>query len=555
MNRTLDRIKSTWARAKSLNKPIISLPEGIERLISAIRTNSFFSPPNFPGDEEKTQQALIINAILWTVLGLGVVITIGNIIGGRTPYLLHLVNVGMASFGLLIFFFLHRGKIKLASLGLIVVGITHTTLAIITLGTVRTPTVTTYMLAVIIAGMLFKKNGIYLTTAIISVILLGLVLAEQNGLLPTPDYSVTITQWITYTALLGFTGNLAHVALQQVQKILKCAETELEKRKLIEKTLNIYARAIEHSPASIVITDAAGNIQKINPKFSRLTGYELPEALGKNPRILKSGEHSEEFYEQLWKTISSGDEWHGEFHNKKKNGELYWEKAAISPVFDENGFVTHYVAVKEDITEQKIASSAIEEANRRLQAQLDQINELQVSLREQAIRDPLTGLHNRRYFEEILEKEYERAKQGRYPISLVFIDLDNLKEINDIGGHSTGDHALCSVANHLRAHTRANDTVCRNGGDELAVIMPNVKIQDALKRAQEWLSTLREITLLHREGKTLQVTFTAGIATYPDHSENIEDVFNYADVALYRGKLKGRNRVEIFSPEDSQGAL
>ncbi len=113
------------------------------------------------------------------------------------------------------------------------------------------------------------------------------------------------------------------------------------------------SRAVEQSPASIVITDCAGNIEYVNPKFIQVTGYTLAEALGKNPRILKSGEMSPEAYVVLWQTITAGKEWSGEFHNKKKNGELYWESASISPIRDLAGRVTHYVAVKEDITARK----------------------------------------------------------------------------------------------------------------------------------------------------------------------------------------------------------
>ena len=116
------------------------------------------------------------------------------------------------------------------------------------------------------------------------------------------------------------------------------------------------SRAVEQSPVSIVITNAQGNIEYVNPKFTQVTGYSPAEALGKNPRILKSGELSlnqADTYKELWNTITAGRDWHGEFHNKKKNGEYYWEAAAISPIFDSSGKITHFVAIKEDITAHK----------------------------------------------------------------------------------------------------------------------------------------------------------------------------------------------------------
>ncbi len=128
---------------------------------------------------------------------------------------------------------------------------------------------------------------------------------------------------------------------------------DITERKRAEEKLRQLSTAVEQSPASIVITDTAGDIEYVNPKFVQVTGYTLAEALGKNPRILKSGEKNPEAYRELWETITAGKEWRGEFHNKKKNGELYWEFASISPIRDPAGRVTHFVAVKEDITARK----------------------------------------------------------------------------------------------------------------------------------------------------------------------------------------------------------
>ena len=126
-----------------------------------------------------------------------------------------------------------------------------------------------------------------------------------------------------------------------------------------EETLRKLSRAVEQSPASIVITGLLGNIEYVNPKFTRVTGYSSEEVVGKNPRILKSGEAPPDFYRDLWSTITAGREWQGEFHNRKKNGELFWEFASISPVFDEKQKITHFIASKEDITERKRAAEEL----------------------------------------------------------------------------------------------------------------------------------------------------------------------------------------------------
>jgi PAS domain S-box-containing protein len=131
---------------------------------------------------------------------------------------------------------------------------------------------------------------------------------------------------------------------------LEAANQELQQR---EAELKKHSLAIEQSPAIVVITDLEGTIEYVNPAFTRVTGYSREEAIGQNPRILKSGRHSREFYEALWGTITSGRVWSGEFSNKRKNGTLYWETTTISPIRNKVGEITHFVAVKEDITDRK----------------------------------------------------------------------------------------------------------------------------------------------------------------------------------------------------------
>ena len=141
----------------------------------------------------------------------------------------------------------------------------------------------------------------------------------------------------------------------------------IKSKKEAEDKLRILSRAVEQNPASIIITNKAGNIEYINPKFSLLTGYTLNEVVGQNPRILKSGITPPEKYKDLWKTITSGGEWHGEFQNKKKNGESYFETATISPILDENGVITHFLAVKEDVTEKKKSEELIKTLSKALE--------------------------------------------------------------------------------------------------------------------------------------------------------------------------------------------
>ena len=148
---------------------------------------------------------------------------------------------------------------------------------------------------------------------------------------------------------------------------------DITERKQAEEQLSKLFRAVEQSPATVMITDTDANIEYVNPKFTQLTGYTLKEVIGKNPRILKSGETPAEEYKRLWETITSGREWRGEFHNKKKNGDLYWESASISSIKNPQGLITHFIAVKEDITERKRA----EEERTTLQEQLRQSQKME----------------------------------------------------------------------------------------------------------------------------------------------------------------------------------
>ena len=151
-----------------------------------------------------------------------------------------------------------------------------------------------------------------------------------------------------------------------LRKLPVTVENAIRRHKAEEQVRKL-TRAVEQSPATVVITDTEGHIEYVNPKFTSLTGYTSDEVVGKNPRVLKSGKQSREFYEQLWTTILAGREWRGEFHNRKKNGELFWEFSSISPVRDRDGNVTHFVAVKEDVTERK----QLEEERERLISELD----------------------------------------------------------------------------------------------------------------------------------------------------------------------------------------
>lgn len=155
----------------------------------------------------------------------------------------------------------------------------------------------------------------------------------------------------------------------------RASNRDITEQKHAEENLRKLQRAVEQSPASIVITNIKGIIEYVNPKFTQATGYTFAEAVGNNPRVLKSGDMPSEGYRKLWETIANGGEWRGEFHNRKKDGELFWESASISPIFDEQGKVTHYLAVKEDITDRKRTEDALRTAYHHLKMLNDRMHD------------------------------------------------------------------------------------------------------------------------------------------------------------------------------------
>ncbi len=172
---------------------------------------------------------------------------------------------------------------------------------------------------------------------------------------------------------------------------IRVSNRDITLRKAAENRLKLLNRAVEQSTATVVITDKEGHIQYVNPRFTQLTGYTFDEIKGKNPRFLQSGNHTKSYYNELWKTILSGNNWHGEFHNIKKNNEPYWEQAVISPILDEKGEIAHFIAVKEDITEKKKMLEDLIEAKERAE-ESDRLKTAFLNNVSHEIRTPFNGI-------------------------------------------------------------------------------------------------------------------------------------------------------------------
>ncbi|MBL0728417.1 diguanylate cyclase [Piscinibacter sp. HJYY11] len=230
----------------------------------------------------------------------------------------------------------------------------------------------------------------------------------------------------------------------------------------------------------------------------------------------------------------------GEFF--RKDGSRLWIETVSVPVFDDDGTHIGYFGITRDVSERKHAEQALRDANERLEAQLQRINELHAQMHEQSIRDELTGVHTRRHFVDVAERELDRVRREGGHLSLVMIDLDHFKAINDAHGHLVGDVALKAVGTMLVATTRSEDLACRLGGEEFAVLMTDTDHATALARAETWRATLAATSVL-ADGIVLRLTASFGVATFPSQAGSLSELLRLADSRMYRAKAQGRDSV------------
>ena len=305
----------------------------------------------------------------------------------------------------------------------------------------------------------------------------------------------------------------------------------------IDEQLRVAATAFE-TQEGMVVTDEHSVILRVNHAFTRITGYTAEEAVGKTPRLLKSGRHDAAFYAAIWESVKRTGTWHGEIWNRRKNGEVYPEQLTITEVTGEGGEVTNFVATLNDITLRKAAE--------------EQIHHL-------AFYDALTQLPNRRLLIDRLGQAMVSSKRsGRYG-ALMFLDLDNFKSLNDTYGHAVGDLLLIEVARRIGCCIREMDTVARFGGDEFVVMLSELDQGKAESIAQIGVVaekirvTLAEPYLLtiQQEGEAESTvehhcTSSIGVVVFINHEASREDILKWADMAMYQAKEEGRNLIRFY---------
>lgn len=306
---------------------------------------------------------------------------------------------------------------------------------------------------------------------------------------------------------------------------------DITERKIVETELRISATAFE-SQEGMFVTDANNNILRVNRAFTSITGYSAEDAVGKTPRILRSGRHDAAFYAAMWKQLNINGAWEGEVWNTRKNGEVYPENLIITAVKDLGGIVTNYVATLTDVTLRKAAEDEI---------------------RSLAFYDPLTGLPNRRLLLDRLHHAVINSARSGKDGALLFLDLDHFKTLNDSLGHDVGDMLLQQVAERLKTCVREGDTVARLGGDEYVIMLEDLSEYTLEAGAQieavgeKILSALNQpyVLLSH----TCHSTPSIGITLFKDQRSSVEELLKQADIAMYQAKSTGRNTICFFDKQ------
>lgn len=301
---------------------------------------------------------------------------------------------------------------------------------------------------------------------------------------------------------------------------------------LATKSITLLAKVVENSEEAIIISDADNRIIFTNEAFSRLTGYTREEAMGQNPRLLKSGKQDKHFYKSMWDSINTHGRWQGEIWNRRKSGEIYPEWQSISTVKNDKGEIANYVSIFMDITKHKEAEAYIH---------------------HMANFDQLTGLANRNLLDDRLSQVIFHAQRHNSTLAVMFLDLDNFKDINDGLGHAIGDQLLKSVAERLVSCVREDDTVARQGGDEFIIVLSEISDADNLVViAKKLIQSLSAPFCF--DGQEVFISVSIGIASYPSDGTDKDVLLKNADAAMYCAKENGRNCFRFYTAELNEAA-
>ncbi|MEW6678278.1 MAG: EAL domain-containing protein [Pseudomonadota bacterium] len=292
------------------------------------------------------------------------------------------------------------------------------------------------------------------------------------------------------------------------------------------------ASVFDHTKDGVIITDAEGQILEVNQAFTRITGYSREEAVGRNARLLQSGEQDKDFYFDLWEQLLTQDIWEGEITNRRKDGSCYLESLTIHGVRDAQGQLLHYVGVFADVT---------------------QARERQRHLESLAHFDALTGLPNRVLFADRMNQALLQARRHQTLLAVGYLDLDVFKPINDTHGHHIGDKLLIEIAQRLKSSVRGGDTVARLGGDEFAMVLVDLASPEETNLILERMLAAIEQPVIIGDLR-LGVSASIGITLFPLDDCDADTLLRHADQAMYAAKQAGRATCVVFDAERDRQA-
>ena len=294
------------------------------------------------------------------------------------------------------------------------------------------------------------------------------------------------------------------------------------------KDLSIFSLAVKHSPSAVVITDAMGIIEYINPKFTEVTDFEKQDCIGRPYFSMGQIPNNEHVEENIWRMLEQHREWVGERCNLKKSGEKYWANEHIYPILDSDDHISHFVAMQDDVT---------------------QFRNISRKFSYQAAHDSLTGLINRQEFEGVLRCTIEGNNKVDDRHSLCFIDIDQFKLINDTCGHIAGDELLRQISVLFNHHCSSRDTLARIGGDEFALLLIGHDISQAKLVCEMLLKLVEEFRFRWNED-VFKLGVSIGVTEIVSHEINYVEAIKQADSACYAAKDAGRNRYHVYQEDD-----
>ncbi|WP_292957163.1 MULTISPECIES: EAL domain-containing protein [unclassified Neptuniibacter] len=327
--------------------------------------------------------------------------------------------------------------------------------------------------------------------------------------------------------------------VQNSGKLVECESSPMPKNGFVittrditqsrknEEHIRLLSTTVEQSSSEVIITDTQGTIVYVNPMFTENTGYTAEEAIGQNSNLVQSGEMPISFYQNLWETIKQSKRWKGEIINRKKNGEEFWQSMSITPILDTEGNISHYLSLKSDISKQKDAEK---------------------QLRYQAENDLLTNLPNRPVLLKQLEIAIQKSRTENVCSAVLFMDLDNFKDVNDTLGHLSGDQLLKLVALRLKHCISENDLIARLGGDEFAIIQRNIESTSEPGELAEKI--IKAVTSPFKvEEHLLHIGISIGITLIPDDGNTTSALLSNSDIAMYSAKDNSGSQYKFFDQE------